>query len=67
MSEEYDPVLDALQKHRDKLWEMTQSNMNCEFLGFNIMDQIRLEHIDTLEEAIRWWKERKARGQEDAK
>jgi hypothetical protein len=28
-------------------------------LAFNIMDQIRLDHIDQLDEAIKMWKERK--------
>ena len=57
--DEYDVVLDVLQEHRDKLWEMTKSNIDCEFPGFNIMDQIRLKHIDELDDAIHWWKERK--------
>jgi hypothetical protein len=55
--EDYDVVIDVLQKHRDNLWKMTQSNMNA--LAFNIMDQIRLDHIDQLDEAIKMWKERK--------
>jgi hypothetical protein len=55
--EDYDVVVDVLQKHRDKLWKMTQGNMNA--LAFNIMDQIRLDHIDQLDEAIKLWKERK--------
>ena len=56
MSQEYDVVIDVLQKHRDILWKMTQSNMNIDM--FNIMDQIRLEHIDQLDKAIKMWKER---------
>ena len=56
MSQEYDVVIDVLQKHRDILWKMTQSNMNIDM--FNIMDQIRLEHIDHLDKAIKMWKER---------
>jgi len=55
---DYDVVIDVLQKHRDKLWEMTQRNMNSEFIGMNIMDDIRLEQIDELDAAI---KERKMR------
>jgi hypothetical protein len=55
--EDYDVVLDTLQKHRDILWKMTQSNMNHDM--FNIMDQIRLEQIDQLEKAITLWKENK--------
>ena len=65
MSEaEYDVVLDVLEKHRDKLWQMTKSNIDCAYLGMGLMDQIRLEQIAELDEAIRWWKDRKARGQE---
>jgi hypothetical protein len=55
--EEYDVVLDTLQKQRDILWKMTQSNMNCDM--FNIMDEIRLEQIDELEEAMAMWKKSK--------
>ena len=55
MSEEkeFDVVLHALQQHRDKLWKMTQQNMNSEFIGMNIMDDIRLRQIDELDEAIK--------------
>lgn len=51
---EYDVVLDTLQEKRDKLWKMTQSNMNMDM--FNIMDQIRLEQIDQLDKAMELWK-----------
>jgi len=54
--EDYDVVVDVLQKHREKLWIMTQQNMNAE--SFNIMDQIRLEQIDQLDKAIIMWKEK---------
>ena len=57
--EDYDVVVDVLQKHRDKLWEMTQQNMRSEYLGINIMDEIRLDQIDQIDEAIRVWKEHK--------
>jgi len=53
--EEYDVVVDTLQRHHDTLWAMTQSNMNMDM--FNIMDQIRLEHMDQLKKAIKLWKE----------
>ena len=56
---EYDVVLDVLQKHHDKLWEMTKRNIECEFLGMGFLDTIRLEQMDEIKEAIRWWKERK--------
>ncbi len=55
MSEEYDVVIDVLTKHREQLWKMTQSNMNAG--AFNIMDTIRLEQIDKLDDAIKLWKE----------
>lgn len=55
----YDVVLDVLQKHYDKLWDMTKRNMESEFLGMGIMDDIRLQQMDEIKEAIRWWKERK--------
>jgi hypothetical protein len=55
--EEYDVVIDALQERRDKLWKMTQQNMNCDM--FNIMDQIRLESIDQLDKAMAMWKKSK--------
>lgn len=50
---EYDPVIDALQTKIDGLWKLTQSNMNMDM--FNVMDQIRLEQIDKLKEAIQVW------------
>jgi hypothetical protein len=52
--QEYDVVLDTLQKHRNILWKMTQQNMNMDM--FNIMDQIRLEQIDQLDKAMELWK-----------
>ena len=59
IEKEYDVVLDVLQKHYDKLWDMTKRNMESEFLGMGIMDDIRLQQMDEIKEAIRWWKERK--------
>jgi len=55
MNEEYDVVIDTLQKHKDKLWKMTKSNMDNDMM--NIMDDIRLQQIDQLEKAITLWKE----------
>ena len=55
--EEYDVVIDALQEKRDRLWKMTQQNMNSDM--FNIMDQIRLDQIDQLDRAIQQWKKSK--------
>ncbi len=56
---EYDVVIDVLQKHHDKLWEMTKRNMNSEFIGMNIMDGIRLSQMDELKAAMKLWKENK--------
>lgn len=55
---EYDVVIDVLTKHRDKLWEMTRRNMQSEFIGMNIMDDIRLAQIDQINEAIELWNNR---------
>ena len=54
---DYDVVLDALQEKRDRLWKMTQQNMNADM--YNIMDQIRLEQIDQLDKAMTSWKKSK--------
>lgn len=57
MSEkDYDVVLDVLQKHHDKLMSMTMRNMTSEFVGMNIMDDIRLEQCEQLKKAMRMWK-----------
>ena len=54
--EEFDVVIDALKERRDRLWKMTQSNMNMDMM--NIMDDIRLQQIAELDNAIvRWRKE----------
>jgi hypothetical protein len=53
--QDFDVVVDVLQQHHDKLWKMTQSNMNMDM--FNIMDQIRFEQMDQLTKAIKMWKE----------
>ncbi len=58
----YDVVIDALRKYRDTLWKMTEQNMNSEYIGMNIMDDIRLKQIEELDEAIR---ERKMRSQNE--
>lgn len=54
--QEYDVVLDTLQKHHDKLMKITMQNMNSEYLGMGIMDDIRLEQCDQLKKAMRMWK-----------
>jgi hypothetical protein len=55
-TDDYDVVVDTLQKHHDKLWKITQQNMNSEFIGMGIMDDIRLEQMAQLTEAIGVWK-----------
>lgn len=55
----YDVVIDTLQKHHDKLMELTMRNMRSEFLGMSIMDDIRLEQCEQLKEAIQVWKAHK--------
>jgi hypothetical protein len=55
MNEDYDVVIDTLQKKIDILWKMTKSNMDNDMM--NIMDDIRLKQIDQLEKAITLWKE----------
>jgi len=57
-NDDYDVVLHTLQKERDLLWSMTERNMNSEYVGMNIMDDIRLSQIRQLDIAIRMWKER---------
>lgn len=53
---DYDVVLDVLQKHHDNLMSMTMRNMTSEFIGMNIMDDIRLEQCEQLKKAMRMWK-----------
>ena len=59
MTEDYDVVIDTLQKQYDILWKMTERNMNSEFMGMGIMDDIRLDQMEQLKEAIDMWKGRK--------
>ena len=61
----YDVVIDTLQKQRDKLWEMTERNMRSEYVGLNIMDTIRLKHIDQLDNAMLCWKKYKHEWESD--
>lgn len=59
MTEDYDVVIDTLQKQYDVLWKMAERNMNSEFMGMGIMDDIRLEQMDQLKLAMNMWKDRK--------
>lgn len=55
---DYDVVVDTLQKQYDKLWNMTQAQMESGY-GMSIMDDIRFEQMDQLQQAIGMWKARK--------
>ena len=57
--EDYDVVVDVLTKHRDQLWRMCERNMNA--MSFNIMDSIRLEHIEQIDECIALWRHNKTK------
>lgn len=52
----FDPVIDALQGRIDALWKITEGNMRMGMM--NIMDDIRLEHIEKLKEALKMWENR---------
>lgn len=52
MSEDYDVVIDVLQKHHDTLWNMSKNKDE-----WGIMDYIRLEQMDQLKKAMKLWKE----------
>ena len=56
--QEYNVVLDVLQKHYDVLKDMNERNLRMG-LDVGIMDQIRFDQMDEIKEAMRWWKERK--------
>lgn len=58
--DDFDIVIHVLQTHRNQLWKMTQQNMNSEFMSMGIMDDIRLEQIDQLDGAIKWYKVQKS-------
>ena len=59
MTDDYDVVIDTLQKQYNILWKMTNRNMNSEYIGMGIMDDIRLDQMDQLKQAIEMWKDRK--------
>lgn len=50
---EYDVVLSTLEEKKQSLWKMTQSNMEMGVV--NIMDDIRLEQIQEINEAMGMW------------
>jgi hypothetical protein len=53
MTPEYDVVIATLEEKKQALWKMTQSNMNMDMV--NLMDDIRLEQIQELNEAMGMW------------
>ena len=57
--DEFDIVINTLQKQHDLLWRMTEQNMNSEFTGMGLMDDIRFKQMDQLQQAIDMWKARK--------
>lgn len=59
MNDEYDVVIDVLTKHAQELWKMTERNMRSEYIGMNIMDDIRLKQIAEIDKAINIWKKYK--------
>ena len=56
--DEFDIVINTLQKQHDVLWRMTEQNMNSEY-GMSLMDDIRFKQMDQLQQAIDMWKARK--------
>ncbi len=52
--QKYDVVIDVLQKHHDKLWDMTERNSE-----WGIMYQIRLRQMDELKDAMEIWRKHK--------
>ena len=65
--EPYDVVVDVLTKHAQTLWQMTERNMRSEYIGMGIMDDIRLEQIARIDEAIRVWKTYNATNKDETK
>ena len=56
MEEDFDVVIDVLTKHRDALQKMVDKNMMSDIIGFNIMDDIRLEQIARINKCLDMWK-----------
>lgn len=52
-SQDFDIVIATLEEKKQKLWKMTESNMSSDLM--NIMDDIRLEQIQELNEAMGLW------------
>ena len=53
-------MVDVLQKHYDKLWDMTKNNTE-----WGIMDQIRLRQMEELKYAMEIWEKHKSENNND--
>lgn len=53
--QDYDVVTDVLQKHKQKLQDMIDRNLRSEYVGLNIMDDIRLQQISEIDECLWVW------------
>jgi len=58
MSDDYDVVIDVLTKHKEHLWKMCERNLNSDYVGWNIMDDIREKQINEINQCIVMWKNR---------
>ena len=56
-TEDFDIVVDTLQKTIDKFQKMIRDNIRTDM--FNLMDEIRIEQITQLEKAIKMWESAK--------
>jgi len=56
--DEFDVVINTLQKQHDLLWRMIEQSMNSEF-GTSLLDDIRFKQMEQLQQAIDMWKARK--------
>lgn len=53
MNTEFDVVIETLEAKKQALWKLTQSNMELGIV--NIMDDIRTQQIQELNEAMGMW------------
>ena len=60
MDEDFDVVVDVLTKHRDVLQQMVDKNLMSDYVGLNIMDDIRLEQIAQINKCLDMWKRENA-------
>lgn len=58
IDEDYDVVVDVLQKHHDALWNMSKDKDE-----WGIMDHIRLDQMQQLKQAIKLWKQHESTDQ----